>query len=470
MASEKEIYEEEKPSSWNFKNYFKGVKRYKWWVLGATIAGVLLGFFSFKFILNPAKKVLSATYTYKLAAELEEGTTTTYRFLDGTLFDCFDVITKENLEAVKASDAETFKDVDVEKIYVNGSIAIEKLETKTTNKDVNDVQLKISAKAASFPSDKVGKQFLFALINCPKQISSKAIEKYEIDSYLDENIQGEEFVKQVSLLKKQYSAIDSAYKDLVSDFGQATSVEEGGDQLYQIYNDFVSKYNDGTMNTVDLLVSQMHSNFYVNYTKGKEADKIKEVESLCEAYSKSYESYSKDLAIYETQLTNLTNAKITYNIADAVFTKQLMELNNQIKELELSINELEKQLNLYGYFKVGDHFEEDASKPSVIKALTDKNADWVKGNDAFRTKISEVAESLKTEREKATTVYKTVYSVNRNKVTLTNAGYVTLSGGISNLVGIAIGLVAGYLISSIVVAAIYIYKDDSKKKEEKEAK
>ena len=57
MSQEKEELVEivEEPRKWTFQNYLKGIGKYKWWVIGATVVGAVAGYLGFKLVLNPAK-------------------------------------------------------------------------------------------------------------------------------------------------------------------------------------------------------------------------------------------------------------------------------------------------------------------------------------------------------------------------------------------------------------------------------
>ena len=92
---------EEEPSKWTFLNYFKSIAHFKWWVIGFTLFGALAGFLGFRFILNPMRKTLSATYSYNLAGEYIDDDT--IRFIDGSLFNPYELTSKDNLEKVKTS-------------------------------------------------------------------------------------------------------------------------------------------------------------------------------------------------------------------------------------------------------------------------------------------------------------------------------------------------------------------------------
>ena len=139
MAEEKKqeqlVVEEEyieEPSKWTFLKYIKSIAHFKWWVIGFTLFGALAGFLGFRFILNPITKKLSATYTYNLAGNYIDDDT--IRFIDGTLFNPYEVTSKENLENVKASN-EKYASVDIDKLVSDNVIRISKSATILNEND-----------------------------------------------------------------------------------------------------------------------------------------------------------------------------------------------------------------------------------------------------------------------------------------------------------------------------------------------
>lgn len=460
MANEKVSanVDTKKLNGWSFENYFKSIKRFKWWVIGSTIVGAIVGFVTFRFIVNPSQKSLSASFSYKLASTSETGGV--YKLVDGTVFDYNDLISEENLAAVRLGDLKTYEKINVKKLHANNAITIEKVFDETKEKVIS---FKISSKAKNYPSDDIGKQFLSDVINSATSISAKAIDNFKLESYFDSNITAESFEKQIGLLQSQYSSIDSLYSNIKSDFGKNIIINSNGDTLQNVYNKFTSKYYNGTTNNNDLLYGEMYSNYYVNYIEGKEAEKISEIKMLSESYLTSIKSHEVSHKAYVEQLEELKGANLI-NASDTEFSKKFVELNERIANYSLTINRLEKQLNLYGYYRVGNTSEfEYKADDSVIKRLENKEASWVKGNKDFKQKIASEITALTAEKESAVSAYKYALKTYSNKVTMLNNNYIVLTNSTSNLVGLAIGLVGGFAVSSIAVATIYAY---SKKKEE----
>ena len=467
--AEKVIIKEEtdSSSSFNFKNYLAGIKKFKWWVLGFTVGCAVVGFIGFKFILNPMRSVFTGTYKYELAGKMEENGS--YRLIDGTTFDYQDVVSKEVLEEVKAS-REEYKSIDVEKIHKSNAIAVERIlesskNSKTQEETTVDISYKITAKTNVFPKGDVGKQFVDDLVNYPKQMSTKAIENCGITSYIDDSTQNESFEKQLYALRNQYNAIVASYKELSADFSGMTSTGQPGESVSSAYSSFLSKYSDGAIDAVKVLEGRMYSDFYVDYEVGHEDEKIAEIRLLCNSYIDNKKTLDSEYEVQKERLDKLLEAR-PFTLAAGQsedHIKEILELNDKVVELKESADRLGKQLNSYGFFETSPGvWEENSSVACVIKRLKDKEADWIARNTAFKTELQTMLTSLKEDTASATKTYKNVYTLHRNKVSMIESGYIATDKYIPDVIGLVGLAVVGFVITTLVTTGVYISKKDKK--------
>ena len=82
------------------------------------------------------------------------------------------------------------------------------------------------------------------------------------------------------------------------------------------------------------------------------------------------------------------------------------------------------------------------------------------GCKAFKNLIADYKSSLELDRQKVTAVYQYCYSQYQNKINVQNGGYIALTGAINEWIGAAAGLVVGFILTSIVTAIIYVYKEE----------
>ena len=470
MSDVKEIYVEDKPSKWTLRNYFKSIKNYKWWVVGATVLGTVLGYTSFQFIINPLKQKLSAKFVYNSMPATYDGMST-YKYVDGTVFDISDLVSYSNLKAVKESKDE-YKTVDVDKIYENNSLSIVSetiSSTPSTDKGEPTVlytNFTISGRINYFPNAAIAKAFVYDLINYPRIIAEKAVENFEVSSFLSSaEFDSSSFDQQLVQLTKQYKAIKDTYSQLQLEFGGSIVIE--GKQLIEHINDFNLKTSIGQTSLVDNLSGELNSQNLVKVFSDDvdvATAKKTEVNGLCSYYSKVLDEKEDSKNRVEASLNYLTKGT-NINSTYTEYQQQIILLTEQLDEVQAEIDSLERQLTYYGWEKVGDVWQE-ADKGvlhhlSEIIASHDEST-WINAHKAFAEKIKNLKDSLTEERLSSTKVYRAAYK--NSKAVLLNTGYVTIEGGISPFIGLAAGLVAGFLVSSLICCSLFISKEDEEKK------
>ena len=453
----------EDPHRWTFLKYIKSIARFKWWVIGFTLFGAVAGYLGFRFILNPMKKVLSTTYTYDLAGTYTD--TDTMSFIDGTLFNPYELASRENLEAVKASD-DKYASIDINKIVSDNAIVISKNviilnENDTTGKSM-EINYVISAKSKYFKNDDLGKAFLFDVINLAKELSTKAIGNYEAKIVFTDNFDTLTFDKEIALLEEQYNYIYSSYNELIDSFGSVASGDENGKKLSEIQTEFISQYYvSGVSSFTEVLAGQKDANKYVNYTAGHEDEKIEEIHTLCSSYIQTIKTNNKTIVVYEDRLDKLLASSSIIG-TDTNVSNQITELNSNIIKLKMNNSYLDKELNNNGYFLngSGEYVFDALNENTTIYKLTQKDANWVSGNLKFGNEVKAYKQLLLDNNEELTSTYKYCYSQYKNKINIQNGGYVNLTGKIPNVIGAAAGLAVGFIISSLITATIYIYKEE----------
>lgn len=454
MSEQKDIYLEEKPSKWNFKNYFKSIKHFKWWVVGASVVGAVLGFASFQFILNPAKQKLGAKFIYSSMPAETDGLGT-YKFVDGTIFNINDLTSYDNLKAVKESKDE-YSSVDVDRIYKNSSLSI--TSETVTDKSENETPVilytsfSIEGSLTSFPNSEIAKSFVFDLINYPKTISEKAVENFEVASFLSaDEFNNAEFDQQLTQLSRQYKIIKETYSDLESNFSSSTIVD--GKRLSDYINEFALRTSAGQISLVDSLSGELHSKGLIKYfeaTKESADAKLDEIDALCGHYEKVLDEKKHDYDRVDACIKSLTSATTTNTIYNE-YLQQIVKYTDQLNELQEEIDLLESQLTYYNV-TVRSHLNVISTGDPADEA------DWVEENKEFANSINSLKSFLSEERLSASKVYRLSYR--NSKVTLLGNGYVTIKGGMSSFIGLALGLVAGFAISSLVCCSVYITKEE----------
>ena len=459
------VQEEEKRLTLN--KWVQGIVHYKWWVIGATLTSGVAGALGTQFGLNSITEKLTAGYTYNLATITDEDNVE--RFVDGTLFNYASVVSKGNMESIKASN-EQFNKIDINKIVNNSAISVVRnvdYKTDSSNNVVPEsrtVSYTITAKAKFFPSKEVGKEFIEALILSPKTSSSLAIARYSVTSYVSTNFSELSYSEKVGALQSQQRVIASTYENLEDKFGGYVIGNANGQTLAQISSDFNS-----VASKVSVLANAFYANGYVDYVSGQESQRILEIKAEAEANVKALESKQNELDVAKDLLKTMQSATVISTLqSESEYSKELIKLKNQITALSNEIDSMVKDLHWAGYYPNSEGVWEfnDFDEHNACYQLTNLDATWVSKNAAYGEELAAAASSLIVERSKATDSFKYMYDRYNNGVSILNSGYVEVKSSISWVIGFAVGLILGFLVTSFITGEIEV----NGKKKEKESK
>lgn len=464
MSEEKkEVVEIEEPRKWTFVNYFKGIKKFKWWVIGFSVAGAAAGFLSFKFALNPARKKLTATYTLQLpemvVAKEENKSNDVIRLVDGSTFNPFSITTRSNLQAIKDSNA-AYKKINVDKIVENGGISIERevIVVKQGETETNYIDYKVSAKASQFPSDKIGQSFLYDVLNSATVIAGNAIDNYSVADAFTENFDSLAYERQIAQMETQYESITKTFTNLSKKFDKSTVASADGKKLYEVENAVKGHFAvSGNESFIDNLDGALYSNQYIDYDPARKDEIITAVKNLCFEYNEAKAKKTDEIAIYEAQIAQLNATLIVSQ--DTELTDKIAELSDKIATTKLEIKEIERALTKNGW-KDGENWYDAVTDKTVLGRITANDATWIAECAAFKAKIADYKAKLVADRNVTSEAFRYCYKANQNQVIIQNGGYIKVEGAISSIIGLAAGLLVGFAASSLITAAIYIYKKE----------
>ncbi len=459
------VQEEEKRLTLN--KWVQGIVHYKWWVIGATLTLGVAGALGTRFGLNSITEKLTAGYAYNLATITDEDNVE--RFVDGTLFNYASIVSKANMESIKASN-EQFKKIDVNKLVKNSAISVVRNVDYKTDSSGNvvpesrTVSYTITAKAKFFPSKEIGKEFIEALIYSPKSSSSAAIARYNVTSYLGGSFSADSYGKRLEKIKLQIKAIANNYESLEDKFGGYVIADDSGKTLAQLSSDFAL-----STAYVDSLVSSYYANSYVDYRNELIDQRIAQIQEEAEATVKTLEMKQSELDVAKELLNSMQSATLISTLqSESEYTKELLKLKNQIQSLSSEIDLMIRDLHWAGYFlnAEGEWKFDDTDTNNAIYRLNHLEANWERSNHSFGVEIDILAEYLQTTREEATTTFRYIYDHYNNGVSVFNSGYVEVKSSISWVIGFAVGLVLGFLVTSFITGEIEV----NGKKKEKESK
>ena len=443
-----------------WRNYINGIAHKKWWVIGSTLVAGVIGLSVMQWVVNSLRERLTATYKYNLATEVDANGEE--RFINGQVFNFAMVVNKDTLQSIKDSKDE-YKKINIDKLIKESAISVVKNipESSDKEKDNKEKTYTISAKAKFFPSKEIGRQFVNDLIYSPLELSTTAINNYKVTSYVSDSFEELSYNKKVELLEKQYDAINTAYINLKNKFGANVFGNSDAQTLGQLFGIFSSSNGDTPQ-----LLNSLYANGFVNYETSKISQRLSELENEGKSLAITLRSKQETLDSKVKLLNSMQNATIISTLtSESEYVKEMIELKNDIVEITTEISKIEKNLLWCGMYEESEGnwvFDNDGThnKTSAYYRLSNKTAEWETANEQYKNKLSESAASLIKDNDTATSVFRFVYSSN-NQVSILNSGYIEIKNNIHWSIGLAIGLVLGFAVSSLVVGEI-----ESNKKEE----
>lgn len=486
----------ERPRRWTMRRYLRGIVFGKWWVIGATVIGGVAGYLGTRFILNDMRESVSSSFSYQdiaLTSDNQGGGT----FVDGTRFNYAGLVSLDTLRSVKETKEE-YAPIDLEKLSNSISISMESYEDPNTKATVYATpnRYTITARLSPFKNQALARSFLTDLIETTNVTAKNAVNRHEIDATLPANFDVLSFGDQIALLSSQRTRIRTEITKLADVFTLNGVVDAKGTLLRTLSTDFEYGFDYLGIDIFDYLKDSLDVNFWVNYTP-------ETIDTVITRYTETADGY-KERMRQDIIAANTKQAKIDEMVAssggiilsDSQFATLIAQYEQDIVDIELRRNEYLKELLDMGY--TVDTFKADPTEANLDTitlspgegtvghlvsiregTASEETKQWAKGCDAFRAAIQDIRTLLVDENEgyagKVTSAYRYLYNTQRSSVTYYNANIIVVSGSIPAALGLVAGAAVFFLISSLILAAVYINRIDpivdktlpEKKKEEK---
>ncbi|MBO4286393.1 MAG: hypothetical protein J5880_03575, partial [Bacilli bacterium] len=168
-----------------------------------TFSICLVGFFGVYFGYNYFFNVYNATFSYSGSGLATE------TMADNTTFNHKSLISKETLNAVKASNEE-YAGIDVENLVRDNAFSI----TRSVDKDSNEISYTVSIKRNKMPSADVTRDFFRDLANYPLEQDKAYIAETTFDSALQKYQTAEKYEDAIDLLSTQASTMIAGYNTM----------------------------------------------------------------------------------------------------------------------------------------------------------------------------------------------------------------------------------------------------------------
>lgn len=476
--------EEESVNKITLANYFGGIKRFKWWVLGSTVLGTLIGFLAIRFVVNPAREGLKSEFGYNINVHFASGNDNkteidadTVKYLaDNSIFNYSDIISETRMTAVKESKDE-YKSIDVNAILNSNAIELARdgYTDSTTGKMVYTYpeRYTLTVKTKFFVNINQGKSFVKDLIEYQLKVAGDANNSFTVPYYINDSFESLALNARINTLEKQYKSIDNTYSTLYKDFTDNSLVAENL-TLGVRYNTFKQSNIDGAFTKYDTLKNEYYQNHYINPTTDTEAVLI----NRAEEHKNKIKDNLIEINIYNESIQNLIqNTTIITGESKNELQLKILELTEEINDLKLEVYKSANELKNLGYIVPENSEDITLDNVSAIVYNTDaaavgsiqyvkgvnKPANWEDDCTKFVAKVSSYIGGLKKDADECNSAYHYLYNTYKNKVNFYTTNFAVATGSVNIAIGLIAGLLAGYVISSIVTMAVHINKPVEKK-------
>ena len=307
----------EKDPKWSLASYFKSLKFFKWWIIGATALMGVAGYLGTRFLINSSREKLISSFGYDINVysfeqtkkEKEDGNLPTLYFADSSIFNYTDIISEAHLTAVKEAKPDEYKNINIPSILKNSGVQIERASyvDSTTSKTVYEIPERyiLSFKRSYFKSESQGKNFIKDLIDYELVLAEKANNSYKINNYVGNNFSTLPLSNRVEGLINQYDAIDKMYNDLLKVFNGSVFVSLS-ETLNGRQNAFIQKYTSGANNKFEDFSSEYYSNHFI--VSG--VDTLESLQAKAANYIENLTDVLISIDSYQNSLDDLLKSQI----------------------------------------------------------------------------------------------------------------------------------------------------------------
>lgn len=470
-----------KKNKMTWAKYGHYVAKFKFWILGITVAGGVLGYLGTRFIINGTRETITTDITLNLALRVNKdatGNTISTNYMDGSSFSYTDIIDTSHLEAVKNANPDEFSSVSIEKVTSSDAISISPKTTTTTvngveTTETSSTQFTLTTLPKYFGGERVARSFIKALINYEVEYSNLAIDSYSIENTLpssEASFMAMEMGEMASKITDQYNVINDTYTSLIKTF--SGSLQINGGTLSSLKKGFDASVSEQKIKT---LIGEQNSNLYVNFdgsSKENAENKMNEYNLLAISYQEEYKNISNQLETDEALLTKLTSI---IQPTEDVSTK-VVSLTEAVADAKEDLYEIETNMYNIGYTLTSDktfvrstsdtysylyhldqyvtYYEDNSSNWNTVKA-------WYDNGVAFKEKLKDYFGILSTAYSECNQANRNVYKKNYNRIYVAQSNMGTLNNHMNEFLGAAVCLVLFYLVGSLAFAFYANSKEQS---------
>ena len=509
--------QEDEKRHFTWGDYIKQLNHFKYWILGITLLCVIAGYLFVAFYFSPKRETYVADVTLHmplLVTKDDEGVTQSITYLNGSAYSMYDIINVNNItktveETLDENGERKYSSLDATSIIEDNAITIALQASQTDSTVVSDpanCSYRLTLLASSFPNINIARSFVNDLLENTIESAISLVPSNHISNIISnvDCLTSTNLNNEVDTLAEQYNLISDCYDELMSSFQGAQYILDGKD-LTTIYNEFINTFQSesGYESIFEDLELQLDSNAYFRYENTEEGinDAITQCHTLANQYANKLTSDYRMLQFYENRRDSITGLikpstddKETSSTEESLL-EMILECNQKILDLQLEMNDLRTSIKALGfdivesetnnnYIATAEPYEitsaikmlEAGDTPGTLQYLNDElsylkqdgtvleKPDWGDDCQEFITKVNDYIPLLSSALTTANTIYHNLYKNNLNSIVYNNSSILVSNGRISGAWGAILGLVFGFLASSLIFAGVGYSKD--KKKEE----
>lgn len=453
------------PHRFTWQKMWLFIGKYKYWVLSATLIGLLGGFLGANYVLNPKKQNFTTTFTLKLP--------------ENNTFDYSTMISAENIKNMALTKAD--QNYNTDEIISSNSLNISKVvETVyvdgTQQSAYKPMTFKITGNVKPFDN-------VQQIVNFINDLTNYTVVNYYTgyistlnSSVLHGDNEIEDYATKLSAYELNFTNLNNIINTLSKTFGPSTYINDSNDTIGALYNTFTYDFVAKNQYYLDWVTFNIKNGFISN--------KLTQISSI---YVGSSTSKPEDFAFVnfsdetkEQNKVSITNNLNQTNNQITRVTDEISSLNTQIKDILDSINTSSTDPSIYPaildtlFSQLATYKEQlssfnkrkmflEAQLTNISRApLSDSSSEedktYYANKQVFDDSLASfdnLLTSYKTQTEEATNYI----LANSSIVSFEYTDIIDVSGGYNAYLVMVAGAVALLVLSSIVVCIVGQYKE-----------
>jgi len=437
--------EENQNSKFNFTKCLKYIKKHVYYVVGATLVLGIVGYLCNQFIYNKSKNTLNCSFTLNAPIENEyntNGEIISTKYKNGHTFDINYFISKENLQSIldNKKDADgnlKYSSLFIDKLAENNTLTIQYL-------DQSKLQIQLSAKPNGINYELFGElmsDIATSIIDYSKQVfASYTVVNNELIDYTSLS-NSNDIYDVINSYNEQYTLINTTYAEIIS-YSSTASVNTS-------YSDF--KNINRSINNLEYSISNQKLYYYNQGEEEQTISKIKYIVNTCiTKYTSNKQSISNlYLALNSSSSdTNINNTKAILEQIDNLTNENILLL---------------KKLNNYGYSynETSNSFDDNTLTDTtcIIYNLTNNKEAYYEKCADLPALLENINSLLTTHISTVNKYYNDIIYLNNISVNFDYINKYDYKVSLNPAIGTIIGLLLGFILSSIAVCYYGSYKD-----------